>query len=110
MKDNQEVVIKVIIFMLVLVLLVVEALVIEILYLEIIIKFIVLALTLIIIIVESRRIREKAKMCRAFIYQHRENRSIVYCENDEGDETRDFRKIGEGQVRCDLVSRCSFAR
>jgi hypothetical protein len=110
MKDSTEISIKILIFTLVFVLLVVELLVIQIQFIEIVIKLLVLVLTLVIIIVERRKAAAAAKMCNAFIYQHKENRSIVYCENDEGDETRDFRKIGEGRIRCDLVGRCSFAR
>jgi len=70
----------------------------------------VLLLMVVIIVAERKKAAAAAKMCEAFIYQHKENRSIVYCENDEGDETRDFRKIGQGRIRCDLVSRCAFAR
>jgi len=108
----REIVVKIVIFILVFFLLILELVRIEI-NLEvwlIVIKVLVLILTLIIIVVEVKKENRAKKICRAFIYQHKENRSIVFCENDQGDETRDFRKVGEGTFPCDKVNRCSFVK
>ncbi|MFN0104777.1 MAG: hypothetical protein ACKV2U_22160 [Bryobacteraceae bacterium] len=110
MKDAKEILVKILIFVLVLTLLVVEVLKIDIQVWEIVIKIVVLVLTLAIIVVEVQKAAKRKRLCHAFIYQHKENRSIVYCENDQGDETRDFRRIGEGQIPCDQVGQCFFVR
>lgn len=106
MKSATEKTLRVFIFVLVLILLVVELLKIDIQIWEILIKVVVLVLTVVIIVVEVR----KKKMCHGFIYQHKENRSIVYCNNDQGNETRDFVKIGDGQVPCELTGDCFFVK
>lgn len=106
MKPKQEIVVKVIVLVLLIFLLVIEILVIDIRIVEIIVTLIAVLLTLLIVVVEIRRPK---RLCHAFIYKHKENGSIIYCENDQGDETRDFRKLGEGEMPCDLVDRCSLA-
>ena len=107
MKPVQEITLKILIFVLVLILLVVEVFFIDIniRIIEIAIKIIALVLLLVIIIVEIRN-----RTCHAFIYQHKENGTFQYCSNDQGEETRDFRKVGEGEFPCEQVGRCSFAR
>ncbi len=107
----KEILVKVLIFLLVLILLILEFLKIGIPGWEIIIKLLVLLLLIIIIVVEAKKPKKKKKkLCHAFIYQHKENRSIFYCDNDSGDETRDFRKIGDGPVPCDQVDHCDFVK
>ena len=107
MKPKQEIVVKIFVLVLLIFLLIIDILVIDIRIVQIIVTLIAVLLTLIIVIVEIRRPK---RLCHAFIYKHKENDSILYCENDEGDETRDFRKLGEGKMPCDLVNRCSLAR
>jgi len=106
----KEIITKIFIFTFVAILAIVEIVQINIQVWEIVIKIMVLVLTLIIIIVEVRQRARHKKLCHAFIYQHKENRSIVYCDNDQGDDTRDFHKIGEGQVPCDQLGHCSFVK
>ncbi|HEX5708955.1 MAG TPA: hypothetical protein VFX96_16765 [Pyrinomonadaceae bacterium] len=105
----KEIMVKIFIFCLVLILLIVEVLRIQIEFWEIVIKIAVLVLTLVIIVVEVRVVEKAKKQCRAFIYQSKsELRSIVLCANDQGDETKDFIKVGEGMVPCDRVVNCFF--
>ena len=106
MKPRQEIVVKIVVLVLLVFLLLIEILVIDIRIVQIVVTLIAVLLTLTIVIVEIRRPR---RLCDAFIYKHKENGSLQYCENDQGDETRDFRKLGEGKMPCDLVDRCSFA-
>lgn len=107
MKPKQEIVVKIFVLILLIFLLLVEIFVIDIRLIRIVVTLVALILTLVIVVVEVRRPK---RLCHAFIYKHKENGSIRYCENDEGDETRDFRKLGEGKMPCDLVEKCFFAR
>ena len=107
MKPAQEIVVKILVLVLLIFLLLVQILVIDIRLIQIIVTLVAVLLTLVIIVVEVRRPK---RLCDAFIYKHRENGTLLYCENDEGDNTRDFRKLGEAKVPCHLVGRCSLAR
>ncbi len=107
MKPAQEILVKIFIFVLVLFLLIVEILIIDIRIVQIVVTLLALILLLVIIVVEVRRPK---RLCHAFIYQNRESGELLFCRNDAGDNPRDFRKVGEGQVPCDQVmSLCELA-
>jgi hypothetical protein len=97
-----------VILALVVFLLIVEVLKIDIAIWEIVVKLVATVLLVGIIVVEIRKLRPK--LCNAFIYRAKETGSIVYCNNDVGDETRDFKKLGEGRVPCDQVVECYFVK
>jgi hypothetical protein len=104
----REIVVKFVILALVVFLLIVEVLKIDIAIWEIVVKLVAIVLLVGIIVVEIRKLRPK--LCDAFIYRAKETGSIVYCNNDVGDETRDFKKLGEGRVPCDQVVECYFVK
>ena len=105
MNPNQEIIVKVIVLVLLVFLLVVEILVIDIRIVQIVVTLVAVLLTLIIIVVEVRRPR---RLCDAFIYKSRKTGALLYCRNDQGDETQDFVKLGEGKVPCDWVLLCEL--
>ena len=84
MKPKQEIAVKFVILTIILVLLIVQILVINIRIVAIVITIIALILTIVIIVVEMRKGK---RLCHAFIYKHKENGHIRYCENDQGDDT-----------------------
>ena len=104
----REIVVKFVILALVVFLVVVEVLRIDITIWEIVVKLLAAVLLVGIIIVEIRKVRPR--LCNAFIYRAKETGSIVYCNNDVGDETRDFKKLGDGRVPCDQVVECYFVK
>ena len=106
MNNAQEIVVKIVILSIILILLIVEVFVIDIRIIQISITVIALILTLVIIIVEVRKGKRK---CHAFIYKNKESGVLLFCKNDQGNETRDFVKVGEGTLPCDQVlSLCEF--
>ncbi len=100
MKPAQEILVKTAILFLVLFLLIVEILVIDIRIIQIVVTLVAVILLIVIIVVEVRRPK---RLCHAFIYQNRETGELLFCKNDAGNNPRDFRKVGEGQVPCDQV-------
>lgn len=108
MKDAKEIIVKILIFLLVILLLTLELLKINVQTWEIIIKVLVLVLTLGIIVVEVKKAANRKRMCHAFIYKDEERGIIYYCDTDQGDHPPGYRKLGDGQMPCDLVVHCAF--
>ena len=104
----REIVVKFIILALIVLLAVLELLQINITAWELVIKIIAIMLVVGIVVVEFRKLRPR--LCHAFIYRNKETGAIVYCENDQGDDTRDFHKLGDGQIPCDQVGECFFVK